>query len=356
MVSDFLIIGGGIAGVSAGAELAKLGRVTLLEMESALGYHASGRSAALYEQRYGLPTTIALSVASADALWDREVLQDRGLMLVGGLDQISDGRRDAAQMEMVEIELEAAREIVPILNPETVGFVAHHRETWDIDTDKLIQSFAREIRQNGQIETGVAVDSIERVKRGWLVRSGEREWTAKTLVNAAGPWADQIALFAQIAPIGIQPKRRSMARIPAPGGLDVAQWPMMLGVGESWYAKPDAGAMIVSPAEEHDSAPMDAWADDLVIAEGLARYEHHVTEPVTRLETTWAGLRSFSPDRNLVLGPDPSVPSFVWVAGQGGYGFQSSPAAGRLVADLVGGRSPELAPDIVMKLSPGRFR
>lgn len=355
-MTDFLIIGGGIAGVSAGSELAKLGRVTLLEMESALGYHASGRSAALYEQRYGLPSTIALSAASADALWDREVLQDRGLMLVGGLDQISDGRREAEQMEMLEIGLDAAQKIVPILNPETVGFVAHHRETWDIDTDKLIQSFARDIRQNGQIVTGVTVESIERTQNGWRVHAGGREWTADIVVNAAGPWADHVASLAQVSPIGLQPKRRSMARIPAPGGFDVAQWPMMLGVGERWYAKPDAGAFIVSPAEEHDSAPMDAWADDMVIAEGLARYEHHVTEPVTRLETTWAGLRSFSPDRNLVLGPDPQVPSFVWVAGQGGYGFQSAPAAGRLVADLVGGRSPELASDIVMKLSPGRFQ
>ncbi len=355
-MTDFLIIGGGIAGVSAGSELAKLGRVTLLEMESALGYHASGRSAALYEQRYGLPSTIALSAASADALWDRKVLQDRGLMLVGGLDQISDGRREAEQMEMLEIGLDAAQEIVPILNSETVGFVAHHRETWDIETDKLIQSFARDIRQNGQIVTGVTVESIERTQNGWRVHAGGREWTADIVVNAAGPWADHVASLARVSPIGLQPKRRSMARIPAPGGFDVAQWPMMLGVGESWYAKPDAGAFIVSPAEEHDSAPMDAWADDMVIAEGLARYEHHVTEPVTRLETTWAGLRSFSPDRNLVLGPDPQVPSFVWVAGQGGYGFQSAPAAGRLVADLVGGRSPELAPDIVMKLSPGRFQ
>jgi glycine/D-amino acid oxidase-like deaminating enzyme len=136
-----------------------------------------------------------------------------------------------------------------------------------------------------------------------------------------------------------------MARIAAPAGTDPARWPMLFGPGEDWYMKPDAGALIVSPAEEDPSFPHDAWADDMVLAEGLARYEAHVTAPVTRLITSWAGLRTFAPDRQLVLGPSPQDPAFVWCAGQGGYGFQTSPAASALLADRVAGRpvDPNLA-------------
>jgi glycine/D-amino acid oxidase-like deaminating enzyme len=130
---------------------------------------------------------------------------------------------------------------------------------------------------------------------------------------------------------------------------------MIFGAGESWYAKPDAGALIVSPAEEHPMDPHDAWADDMVLAEGLARYEAMVTEPVTRLITSWAGLRTFAPDRVLAIGRDPAEPSFVWVAGQGGYGFQTSPAASQLVADLVAGHAPALEAATVAALDPARF-
>ena len=132
-------------------------------------------------------------------------------------------------------------------------------------------------------------------------------------------------------------------------------WPLLFGPGETWYAKPDAGALLVSPAEEDPSVPMDAWAEDMVIAEGLDRYSQYVVEPVTRVQTTWAGLRTFAPDRSLVLGPDPVDPSFVWAAGQGGYGMQTSPAAGQLVADLVNARQPAIAADVVKALSPARF-
>ena len=180
-------------------------------------------------------------------------------------------------------------------------------------------------------------------------------FTARQIVNAAGPWVDQVAAMAGIRPLGFTPFRRSMARIPAPGGHDVSRWPMMFGPGEDWYAKPDAGALIVSPAEEDLMEPHDAWADDMVLAEGLARYEEMVTEPVTRLISSWAGLRTFSPDRVLVIGRDPREPSFFWLAGQGGYGFQTCPAASRLAADLIGGRTPELDADLVAALSPARF-
>ncbi len=161
--------------------------------------------------------------------------------------------------------------------------------------------------------------------------------------------------MAGVRPLGFTPYRRSMARIPAPGGHDVSKWPMMFGPGEDWYAKPDAGALIVSPAEEDLMEPHDAWADDMVLAEGLARYEAMVTEPVTRVMSNWAGLRTFAPDRVLVIGRDLREPSFFWLAGQGGYGFQSSAGASQLAADLILGRTPEIAASLVAALDPARF-
>ncbi|KUJ76202.1 glycerol-3-phosphate dehydrogenase [Ruegeria marisrubri] len=354
---DFLVIGGGIAGLSAGARLSPHGKVVVLEAEDALGYHASGRSAALYEANYGLPETVELSKASADYHHSANggYLSPRGLMLVAGPDQRADFEADTETLGLAPIPMDQAIARVPVLNPETVGFAAWHEAAWDIDTDRMLQDFAREIRGNGgQVLTRQKVTEIRRDGH-WIVQATEA-FEARMLVNAAGAWADEVAKLAGVEPIGITPCRRSMARIPAPGGQDVSTWPMLLGVNESWYAKPDAGKLLVSPADADPVEPHDAWADDMVLAEGLARYEEMVTEPVTRLETSWAGLRSFSPDRRLVLGPDPATPGFVWCAGQGGYGFQTAPAASRLVADLVTGTAPQLDAVTVAALRPDRFR
>lgn len=180
-------------------------------------------------------------------------------------------------------------------------------------------------------------------------------YEGRVLVNAAGAWVDIIAELAGIAPLGFSPQRRSMARIPAPGGHDVSEWPMIFGPREDWYTKPDAGALIVFPGDEDPAVPHDAYADDMVLAEGLARYEANVTEPVTRLLRSWAGLRTFAPDRTLVLGPDAHDAGFIWCAGQGGYGVQSSPAASQLLADLISGAPSEVPANAVAALSPSRF-
>ena len=220
-----------------------------------------------------------------------------------------------------------------------------------------MEQFLGNAKEGGaQIITAARVTAITRLPDGWQVSTSAGAFHARMIINAAGAWVDGIAHMAGVKPLGFQPMRRSMARLPAPGGHDVSRWPMMFGVGEAWYAKPDAGALIVSPAEEDPMEPHDAWADDMVLAEGLARYEEMVSEPVTRLLSNWAGLRTFSPDRVLVIGPDPRVPSFFWLAGQGGYGFQSAPAAGQLVADLIAGRSSDLSGDLVKALSPSRFK
>ncbi|SLN38144.1 NAD(P)/FAD-dependent oxidoreductase [Roseisalinus antarcticus] len=354
---DFLVIGGGIAGVSAAARLSHLGSVILLERESALAFHASGRSAALFEANYGQPPVVALNAAS-EAYHETAnggVLSPRGLMLIGTAVDAAGFAEDIRTMGLDQITIEEARAFWPILAAD-VDRAGFHDSARDIDTDRLLQNFAREARSNGaEFHTDAGVTAIRRTSAGWQVDAGGETHAARILVNAAGAWVDNVATMAGIAPIGFTPLRRSMARIPAPEGHDVSRWPMVFGIGEGWYAKPDAGALIVSPAEEDPVEPQDAWADDMVLAEGLARYEAHVTVPVTRMLANWAGLRTFAPDRNLVLGPAPTDPAFVWCAGQGGYGFQSCPAASALLADLVAGRSPALPVDVVSSLSPERF-
>lgn len=355
---DFLVIGGGIAGTSAAARLAPLGKTILLERETALGYHASGRSAALYEANYGLDSTVALSKASGDfhANADGGFLSPRGLMLIAKPSESADFPSACEHLSMAPISLDAAFDMVPVLNRETVAQAAYNEAAYDIDTDRQIQSFAKMTRaEGGDVLTGQTVTSVRRTDAGWVVTANGTDFEVRMVFNAAGAWVDQIAALAGIVPLGFTPMRRSMARIPAPGGHDVSKWPMMLGVREDWYAKPDAGKLLVSPAEEDPQEPFDAWADDMVLAEGLARYEEVVTKPVTRMESSWAGLRTFSPDRNLVLGPAVDDAAFFWVSGQGGYGFQTAPAASQLVADLVAGRPSELDAATLAALTPARF-
>ena len=355
-MSDILIVGGGIAGVSAAARMSALGSVVLLEAEPVLAHHASGRSAALYEPHYGLKPVVDLSMASGDFFRSLpNVRSPRGIMVLGKADEGPALAEEARTFALDPISVDEARAIVPVLNDQ-VAFAAVANHAWDIDTDLLLQGFARTARANGaKIELSARVTAISRDAGGWLVVTPKGEFRAKTLVNAAGAWVDQVAQMAGVAPLGFTPYRRSMARIPAPGGHDVSGWPMLFGLGESWYAKPDAGALIVSPAEEHPMEPHDAFADDMVLAEGLARYEEMVTEPVTRLLANWAGLRTFAPDRVLVIGRDPALPDFFWLAGQGGYGFQSCPAASQLAADLLAGRQTGFDPALIASLDPARF-
>ena len=357
MQTDFLIIGGGIAGISAAARLSDLGSVVVLEAEQNLAHHASGRSAALYEPHYGLPAVVELSLASGDYLRGaKDVLSPRGMMIIAKADQSAAMADETKKFALEPISITDARAMVPILNPDIVKHVAWGEHAWDIDTDLMLQGFARQAKAGGaQIITGARVSAITRMSDCWQVINAAGEFQARMIINAAGAWVDSIAQMAAVQPLGFQPMRRSMARLPAPGGHDVSRWPMMFGVGEAWYAKPDAGALIVSPAEEHPVDAHDAWADDMVLAEGLARYEEMMSEPVTRVLSNWAGLRTFSPDRVLVIGHDARDPGFFWLAGQGGYGFQSAPAASQLAADLIAGRGSDLSRDLLAALSPSRF-
>jgi len=355
---DFLVIGGGIAGISAAARLSHLGTVTVLEAEVGLGYHASGRSAAMFEETYGSPSTVALNRGSREYLSHTNggVLSPRGLMLVGSEDTRSAFAQDMDAMSMQPMSVDMAITKVPILNPDTVTEIGYHSDGWDIDTDLLIQNFAREVRKfGGRVLTGHQVTEIHRDTHGWTTICKAGEFSAKILVNAAGAWVDQVAEMAGIAPLGFKPLRRSVALVPAPEGLDMSNWPMLFGPGEAWYAKPDAGKLLISPAEEDPATPHDAWPEDLTLAQGIARFEAVVTSTITRLDSSWAGLRTFSPDRSLVIGADVAEPAFFWAAGQGGYGFQTCAAASQLLADLVSGQRGSLEPETIAALSPARF-
>jgi len=356
-MTDIVVIGGGVAGISAAARLSHLGNVTLIEAEAQTGYHSSARSAALFEENYGKPTTRALNAASRDFHENANggVLSPRGLMLLGAKDEADRFAADVADMGLEQITTTEARALVPILS-DYVDRAAYHAAAWDIDTDLLMQNWLRELRGNGgSVMTGARVETITRTRAGWQLTTPAGDVTCRVIVNAAGAWADQVAVSAGVRPLGLTPLRRSMARLAAPGGHAVSNWPMIFGPGESWYAKPDAGALLVSPAEEDLVDPHDAFADDMTLAEGLARYQEYVTPEVTRPVATWAGLRTFAPDRQLVLGRAVDAPTFIWCAGQGGYGFQTAPAASALIADVVANRTPQLGADLAAALSPARF-
>ena len=150
-------------------------------------------------------------------------------------------------------------------------------------------------------------------------------------------WADAVAVLAGLKPLGIAPRRRTVLIIDAPADMDIARWPLVTDIGETFYFKPESGRLLVSPADETPAPPGDAQPEELDVAEAVARLEAATTLSVARVRRKWAGLRSFAPDRSLVLGPDPAERSFVWAAGQGGYGIQTAAAAGRCVAALARG-------------------
>jgi len=354
-MSDIIIIGGGIAGTSVGSLLAPHAKVTLLEAESAMAYHSSGRSMALYEANYGMSSTIELARASGEFYFGSDYLSPRGLMVLGKTGEEQELAADMKKMSLSPVSLDEAEALVPIINKSVLCGAGYNKDAFDIDTDRMMQDQVKTIRANGgKLEFNARAIEIRHEGR-WIVKTKDREFEGDLLINASGAWADEVAKLADISPIGFNPCRRSAARIPAPGGHDVRNWPMFFGVGEGWYAKPDAGSLCVSPAEEDPTTPHDAWADDMVIAEGIASYQEVVTEEVTRLQSTWAGLRTFSPDRHLVIGHAPANANYFWVAGLGGYGFLSAPAYSQLAADLILGRSTSLSTDLVRQLSPTRF-
>ncbi|MBF8163232.1 NAD(P)/FAD-dependent oxidoreductase [Ectopseudomonas hydrolytica] len=346
--ADYLIVGAGIAGASTGYFLAGQGKTIVLERERQPGYHSTGRSAALYTVAYGTPQVRALTAASR-AFYDapppgfaeHPLLSPRGELVV-------DFSGDAAELQRQFLEARAqvpearlldadqACALVPVLRRDKVQGALFDPSAADIDTDALHQGYLRGIRQQGgEIHNDREVLRIARDGDAWLVDCGAEQYRAPVLVNAAGAWCDELARLAGVAPIGLVPKRRAAFTFHGPEGVDCHAWPCVVDLHEAFYFKPDAGQLLGSPANADPVAPHDVQPEELDIAMGIYQIEEHTSLNIRRPAHTWAGLRSFVADGDLVAGYDGQAEGFFWVAAQGGYGIQTSAAMGQASAALI---------------------
>ncbi|OOG88561.1 FAD-dependent oxidoreductase [Pseudomonas sp. A25(2017)] len=350
--ADFIIIGGGIAGASTGYWLAPHGRVIVLERESHPAYHSTGRSAALYTAAYGTPQVRALTQASRDffdappaGFCEHPLLTPRGEMTVDFTgdpaelnNQYLSAKATVPQMQLLSADEACVR--LPILRRDKVHGAIYDPTACDIDTDALHQGYLRGIRRSGgEVHTDSEVQQLSRDDQGlWQVKTANQTFTAPVLINAAGAWADHIAEMAGARKLGLQPKRRAAFIFAGPEGVDIHDWPMLVSLDESFYMKPDAGMFLGSPANADPVEPHDVQPEELDIAMGIYQIEEATTLTIRRPTRTWAGLRSFVPDGDLLSGFDPQLPGLFWVAAQGGYGIQTSPAMGQASAALVRGQ------------------
>ena len=344
--ADFIVIGAGMAGAAAGYFLADRGRGIVLERESVPGYHSTGRSAALYTETYGNAAIRALTVASGRffrappaGFADVPLLKGRGLMVIA---QASDATRFARDVEAGKrfapnlrvLGAEEAVALCPVLRQEWAAHAFLEPDAMDMDVHAIHQGFLRGLAaKGGRVVPDAAAQAIAARDGGWQVKTRAGRFTAPVLVNAAGAWADDVARLAGLPPLALVAKRRTALIVEADPPPDPA-WPMVVDIGESFYFKPESGRLLVSPADETAMPATDAQPDEIDIAEAVARLEAASRLTVRRVLRKWAGLRTFAPDRTLVIGPDPMAPGFIWMAGQGGYGIQTAAGAGRAVAAL----------------------
>ncbi|MDY0743933.1 FAD-binding oxidoreductase [Paucibacter sp. R3-3] len=365
---DCIVIGAGMAGASAAAALSAEASVVILEAEAQAGYHSTGRSAALYSALYGNAPVRALTRASLGFFREpreQPYLCKRDTLFLIGAGQQSAAEAFAADADIreqtVALSADEVMARVPILQRERVAGALLDLGSADIEVDLVHQGFLRQARANGaELHLGAPLLELARDGGVWIAQTAQGSFRAPVVVNAAGAWADPVAALAGIAPLGLQPLRRTAVLIDVPEGLDASAWPAVIAVDESQYFKPDAGLLLISAADETPSPPCDAQPDELDVAIAVDRFETLTGRPVRRLRHQWAGLRVFSPDRTPVLGFEPEVPGFFWCAGQGGYGIQTSPAMGRAAAALaLGAPLPDdlLALGVqARQLSPARFR
>lgn len=358
---DVVIVGAGMAGASLAwrlrqPEAGPARRVLLLEREAQPGAHATGRSAAMYMPSYGPPAARALTRASRafyDAppagFADQPLLTPRGVLYVAAPGQ--GDTMDALHAELAPAcaglqrwHAAATLARAPCLRPDQVMGALWDPESTDIDVQALHQGFLRGFkRAGGTLQCSAEVAGAQRDASGlWQLRLGDGSdgstVAARTLVNAAGAWGDVLAGLCGVAPVGLVPRRRSAFTFGAPAGVATAGWPAVVGVDESWYFKPDAGQLLGSPANADDTVPHDVRPEELDIALGMHRIEAMTNLQIHRPTATWAGLRSFVADGELVIGFDDAVPGFFWLVGQGGYGIQSAAGASALAAALVCGQ------------------
>lgn len=337
---DFAVVGAGIAGASLGAKLAPHGSVLLLEAEDHPGYHATGRSAAFWTESYGGPLVQPLTTASGPFLREHGMLTPRGALTLARAEEQVELDAFAREFAALGVRIEqldrAALAVrLPGLRDQWVAGV-HEPDCCDIDVAGLHQHWLAAARAGGaELWSRARLEQAERAGPDWLLTLADgRRAAASVLINAAGAWADQVAGAAGARPLGITPYRRTVAQLqlvdaPPP------DLPLVLGIDGSFYFKPEAGRLWLSPHDETPSPPCDAAAEEIDIAIAIDRFENVVDWPIVRIEHKWAGLRSFAPDRLPVYGFDPVQPAFFWFAGQGGFGIQTAPAAADLATALL---------------------
>lgn len=346
-----VVVGAGIAGASLGAALVRDAEVVVLEREPQPGYHATGRSAALFSEVYGGALVRRLSRASREffarpppGFADTPLLRPRGALYVAPAAQGEAFRalRTAPDVAagMREITPAEADRLVPILRTGWTAHAAFEPGAMDVDVHALHRGFLRQLTAGGgRVACDEEVIGLSHTGGRWRVATHRRAYDAEIVVNAAGAWADELARIAGVTPLGLTPRRRTAVLVDPPADIDVASWPMVIDAAESFYFKPDAGKILVSPADETESAPCDAQPDDFDVAVAIDRFETATCHAVQRLGQRWAGLRTFTPDREPVAGYAPDAPGFFWLVGQGGYGIQTAPALARAAAAILTGRA-----------------
>jgi D-arginine dehydrogenase len=338
--ADIVVIGGGIAGLSVAAQLARRARVVVLEAETAAGYHASGRSVAVAHFGLGTPavrTLTALSLPELAAHGTRHpALHIAREGEAAALDALEDTHR-AFGCDYALIGAHEARTLLPVLRPEACAAALVDHGALKLDTDAMLQAYLATLRAaGGALVTGAAVHAITRSGGDWRIDTATDRYTAPLIVNAAGAWADAIAQMAGVTPIAIEPRRRTVIAFAAPVGEDVRAWPFTKTVGEGFYLLPEGrGQLLASSMDQTPSAPCDAASEELDIAIAADRVEQATTLAIRRIAHSWAGLRSFAPDELPVIGAAAGAPGFIWCAGQGGAGFQTAPALSRIAASIV---------------------
>ncbi|MES2945181.1 MAG: FAD-dependent oxidoreductase [Pseudomonadota bacterium] len=371
---DYAIIGAGIAGASLAYQLAGQGSVLLLERESQPGYHSTGRSAAMFMESYGTPTIRALTRASRafyetppQGFADHPLMTPRGVLYIAREDQhellaASFEELSKAAPNIEQISAATALAMVPVIKAEGLLGAIYEKDAQDIDVHALHQAYLRGMRaKGGVLQNNAELVAASHADDVWTLSFADgRTVQARHVVNAAGAWADVVAVHCGALPVGLEPRRRSAFTFAAPQGQPSHDWPAVVGIDESFYFKPDAGQLLGSPANADPVSPHDVVPEELDVAAGIYYIQEATTLNITRPSHTWAGLRSFVPDGDFVVGWDDACPNFFWLAAQGGYGIQTAAAVSELACALLL-RQPvparlQLQGVDAQALAPSRFR
>lgn len=369
MQFDYLVIGAGISGAAASYELAGAGTVALIEAETMPGYHSTGRSAALYTRNYGVPTVQRINAAShgffmkpPEEFAERPLLTPRGALTIA-----APGDEDKLEKVLSlsspgnEIELISATRVLkmaPLIRPEWVGAAAYEPGVMDMDVDALHQGYLRGLRRRGgRLFCSAPISGLTQRNGLWQAAAGDASFEGRVIINAAGAWADKVAALAGASPVGLVPKRRTGVIVNAPSDVSVESLPSVEFIDGEAYLKPEAGKIMASPGDQTPVEAQDIQPDEWDIAVIMDWLDRRTLVPVRRVESSWAGLRTFTADGAPVVGFDGTVENFFWLAGQGGFGIMMAPTLGRLTADMINGRAADSLAEIGLSegdISPSR--